>query len=129
LSLEKQNALVEFVKRGGKLIVLGSTGIKDQYNLTNKNIPLLDAAKLSKYPETNMTKSIGKGEILFIPLEIPEHKFLTKYEQKEGTFFGSSMVDVFADVPEAYTRDNMHPELREKLDLVAEESLKLLVQE
>jgi len=126
LSLEKQNILVEFVNEGGRLIVLGSTGIKDQYNLTNKNYPLLEAADLSNYPKKNISKSIGKGEILFIPLEIPKHKFLTKYEQKEGTFFGSSMVDVFADVPEAYTRDNMYPGLRKKLNLVAEESVKLL---
>jgi len=126
LSLEKQNALVEFVNKGGKLIVLGSTGVKDQYGLANKNIPLLEAAQLSNYPEKKISKSIGKGKILFMPLQIPDHKFLTQYEQKEGTFFGSSMVDVFADVPEAYTRDNIHPELREKLNFVAEESLKLL---
>jgi hypothetical protein len=36
------------------------------------------------------------------------------------------MVDVFADVPEAYTRDNMHTELRSKLAYVAEESKKIL---
>lgn len=126
LSLEKQNALVEFVNKGGNLIVLGATGNKDQYGLANKNIPLLEAAQLSNYPKKNASKSIGKGKILFMPLQIPDHKFLTKYEQKEGTFFGSSMVDVFADVPEAYTRDKMHPELRRELDLVAEESAKIL---
>lgn len=126
LSSEKQNALVEFVKKGGKLIVLGETGIKDQYNLTNKNIPLLETAELLDYPKQNTSKSIGKGEILFIPLEIPGHQYLTKYEQKEGTFFGSSMVDVFADVPEAYTRDNMHPDLRKKLNSVADETVKFL---
>lgn len=126
LSLEKQNALVEFVNKGGSLIVLGATGIKDQYNLANKNIPLLEAAQLSNYPQRIESKSIGNGKILFIPLQIPDNKFLTKYEQKEGTFFGSSMVDVFADVPEAYTRDNINPELRAKLELIAEESVKLL---
>ena len=36
------------------------------------------------------------------------------------------MVDVFADVPEAYTRDNINPALRAKLNDLAEESLKLL---
>ncbi|MGB5849985.1 MAG: hypothetical protein WBH40_15965 [Ignavibacteriaceae bacterium] len=126
LSLEKQNALVEFVNKGGNLIVLGATGIKDQYGLANKNIPLLEAAQLSHYPKKNASKSIGKGKILFMPLQIPDHKYLTKYEQKEGTFFGSSMMDVFADVPEAYTRDKMHPELRRELDLVVEESAKIL---
>jgi len=126
LSTEKQKALVEFVNKGGKLIVLGATGYKDQYNLKNENIPLLDATKLTKYPKKKLKKSIGDGEILFIPLKIPKDKFLTKYEQKEGTFFGSAMVDVFADVPEAYTRDNINPVLRSKLNDLAEESLKLL---
>ncbi|MDZ7765949.1 MAG: hypothetical protein U5K00_16285 [Melioribacteraceae bacterium] len=60
------------------------------------------------------------------PWKFPGHKFLTKYEQKEGTFFGSSMVDVFADVPEAYTRNNMHPDLRKKLNSVADETVKFL---
>ncbi len=126
LSLEKQNAMVDFVNNGGNLIVLGATGIKDQYGLANNNIPLLEAAQLSNYPIKNTSKSIGKGKILFMPLQIPDHKYLTKYEQKEGTFFGSSMMDVFADVPEAYTRDRMHPELRRELNLVAEESAKIL---
>lgn len=126
LSTEKQNALLDFVNKGGKLIVLGSTGYKNQYNLKNKIISLLEAAKLLNYPKKKVYKSIGEGEILFIPLEIPNHKFLTKYEQREGTFFGSSMVDVFADVPEAYTRDKIHPELRKKLSLVAEEAINLL---
>lgn len=126
MSTEKQKALVEFANKGGKLIVLGATGYKDQYNLKNKNIPLLAATKLTKYPKKKLNKSIGNGEILFIPLKIPKNKFLTKYEQKEGTFFGSSMVDVFADVPEAYTRDNINPALRKKLNNLAEETLKLL---
>jgi hypothetical protein len=126
LSEEKQHALVEFVNKGGKLIVLGATGYKNQYNLKNVTIPLLEAAKLSNYPKKESSISVGTGEILFIPLEIPKDKFLTKYEQKEGTFFGSSMVDIFADVPEAYTRDNINAELRKKLNSVAEESIKIL---
>lgn len=126
LSIEKQSALIEFVNGGGNLIVLGSTGSKDQYALAHKNIPLLEAAGLSDYPKNKVTKAIGAGKIQYIPLQIPDHKYLTKYEQKEGTFFGSSMVDVFADVPEAYTRDNIHPELRDKLIQVADESAKIL---
>lgn len=126
LSMEKQKALIEFVNAGGNLFVFGATGSKDQYGLANKNIPLLQAAGLTVYPDENLAQSIGKGKIQFMPLVIPGHKFLTRYEQKEGTFFGSSMVDVFADVPEAYTRDNMHPQLRSLLSLVAENSVKML---
>jgi len=36
------------------------------------------------------------------------------------------MVDIFADVPEAYTRDNMHPDLREKLGFMIDQSIKIL---
>lgn len=126
LSTEKQDALIEFVNKGGNLVVLGTSGIKDQYNLANKNIPLLNAVELTNYPQKKEVKQLGSGRILFIPLQIPEHKFLTRYEQKEGTFFGSSMVDVFADVPEAYTRGNIHPDLRAELELLADESARLL---
>lgn len=126
LSLEKQKSLVEFVSNGGSLVVLGKTGFKDEFNLLNKTIPLLESANLKAYPKKIESKPVGKGEILFMPLEIPKHKFLVKFEQKEGTFFGSSMVDIFADVPEAYTRDNMNPELRKILNTVADESVKLL---
>ena len=73
-----------------------------------------------------MSKALGEGKILFIPLAIPDHKYLTNHEQKEGTIFGSSMVDVFADVPEAYTRNNMHPDLRKRLNTVADETVKFL---
>lgn len=126
LSVKKQDALLEFVNTGGKLLVLGPSGSKDQYGLLNKNIPLLAAAQLAAYPDKMVSNSLGKGIIQFIPLKIPNHKYLTKYEQKEGTFFGSSMVDVFADVPEAYTRNNMHPELRSILNSVAAETDKIL---
>ncbi|MDZ7765948.1 MAG: beta-galactosidase trimerization domain-containing protein [Melioribacteraceae bacterium] len=57
LSSEKRKMLwLNLLRRGGKLIVLGETGIKDQYNLTNKNIPSLEAAELSDYPIQNTSK-------------------------------------------------------------------------
>jgi hypothetical protein len=39
----------------------------------------------------------------------------------DATTFGSSMVDIFADVPEAYTRNRIHPELRKILENLANE--------
>jgi hypothetical protein len=126
LSIQKQNALITYVNNGGNLIVVGPSGSKNQYALPNETIPLLKAAGLSGYPGQNVSKAIGKGRIQFIPLIIPDHKYLTKYEQKEGTTFGSSMVDVFADVPEAYTRNNIHPELRDKLAFIADQSVTML---
>ncbi len=60
--------------------------------------------------------------MIFLPLEIPENKFLTVQEvRSDATTFGSSMVDIFADVPEAYTRNKIHPELRTILNNLANE--------
>jgi len=119
---KNQNALIDFVKEGGNLFILGQTGIKNQYNLPNNNISFLEVSELSEYPKDKLVKSLGKGKIIFIPLQIPAHKFLTVMEQKgDVTTFGSSMVNVFADVPEAYTRNKIHPELRQILENLANE--------
>lgn len=122
LSMKNQNNLVDFVKQGGKLIILGSSGIKNEFNLSNEKIPFLDVVKLSIYPEGKLVHPYYEGEIIFLPLEIPDHKFLTVQETNpDATTFGSSMVDVFADVPEAYTRANMHPDLKPILNNLAAE--------
>jgi hypothetical protein len=119
---KNQNSLLDFVKEGGNLFILGQTGVKNQYNMPNNHIPFLEVNELSAYPEEMLIKTLGKGKIIFMPLEIPQHKFLTVIELKgDATTFGSSMVDVFADVPEAYTRSKIHPELREMLQNVADE--------
>ena len=122
MSEENQKALIDFIKEGGNLFILGQTGIKDQFNLPNNNIPFLKANELVEYPKDKLIKSLGKGKIIFMPLEIPSHKFLTVMELKgDATTFGSSMVDIFADVPEAYTRNKIHPELRQILENLANE--------
>jgi hypothetical protein len=122
MSVENQDALIDFVKEGGNLFILGQTGINDQYNLPNNHIPFLEANELVEYPKDKLIKSLGKGKIIFMPLEIPSHKFLTVMELKgDATTFGSSMVDIFADVPEAYTRNKIHPELRQILENLANE--------
>jgi len=122
MSEESQNALIDFAKEGGNLFILGQTGIKNQYNLPSDHIPFLEANELVEYPKDKLIKSLGKGKIIFMPLEIPSHKFLTVMELKgDATTFGSSMVDIFADVPEAYTRNKIHPELRQILENLANE--------
>lgn len=126
MSQGNQNNLIKFVKGGGKLIVLGATGIKDQYNLENEHIPFLIESGLSEYPKEQTLKSIGDGKIIFIPFEIPEHKFLTNSAIRgDATTFGSTMTDIFADVPEAYTRANMHPDLKIILNHLAAEVIAL----
>ena len=122
LNEKNQNAIIDFVKEGGNLFILGQTGIKNQYNLLNDHIPFLEVSESSEYPKDKLVKSLGKGKIIFIPLQIPAHKFLTVMETKgDATTFGSSMVDIFADVPEAYTRNKIHPELRQILENLADE--------
>lgn len=122
ISIDIQNKLVEFVKTGGNLIVLGKTGIKNEFNLMNDNIPLLESNGKSEYPDERSDFNLGKGRMIFLPLEIPDHKFLTVQDKRsDATTFGSSMVDVFADIPEAYTRNKIHPELRKILESLADE--------
>ncbi len=122
LSFKNQNILLDFVKNGGKLLVLGSSGVKNEFNLPNEKIPFLDIVNLSSFPNEKSVQSFNKGEIIFLPLEIPEHKFLTVQKNNpDATTFGSSMVDIFADVPEAYTRANMHPDLKSILNNLAAE--------
>ena len=119
---KSQNELINFVKDGGNLFILGNTGIKNQYNLPNDHIPFLEVNGLSEYPNERLVKSLGNGKIIYLPLQIPEHKFLTVMEIKgDATTFGSSMVDIFADVPEAYTRNKIHPALRQILENLATE--------
>jgi hypothetical protein len=120
MSLESQNKIIDYVKEGGKLLILGESGLKNEYNLLNDEVPFLKSSKLSSFPKEKLIHFIGKGEILFLPLEIPSHKFLTVQKTNvDATTFGSSMVDVFADVPEAYTRANMHPDLENTLNNLA----------
>ena len=122
MSEENQKALIDFIKEGGNLFILGQTGIKDQFDLPNNHIPFLEENELVEYPKDKLIKSLGKGKIIFMPLEMPSHKFLTVMELKgDATTFGSSMVDIFADVPEAYTRNKIHPELRQILENLANE--------
>jgi len=127
MSLQNQGVLIEYVKRGGKLIILGKTGIKNQYNVLNEKIPFLDRLKLSSYPEEKSVHSLEKGRFVFLPMEIPHHKFLTYRETNpDATTFGSTMADVFADVPEAYTRANIHPDLKSVLNNLSTEVRNIL---
>jgi len=87
----------------------------------------LDVLKLSSFPKNKLIQQLEKGKIIFLPLKIPHHKFLTfQKANADATTFGSSMVDIFADVPEAYTRANMHPDLKTILNNLAAEVRNIL---
>ena len=122
LSTAEQEALDTFAQAGGTLVVLGKTGWKDEFNSPNARIPLLETGALNEYPGQKLQKTTGKGQIVYLPFEIPAHKYLTQQQAKsDATTFGPSMADIFADIPEGYTRDNMHPQLRENLESVVGE--------
>jgi hypothetical protein len=127
LSIEKQQALQKYVETGGILLVLGQSGIKNEYNVVNKEMPLAKMFSGKGYPESYAVKKIGKGKVAYLPLAIPEHRYLVPAKAKsEFTTFGPSMADVFPDIPEGYTRNRINPELRPKLEEAVDKMLELL---
>jgi hypothetical protein len=112
---------VRYAKAGGTLLVLGASGNKDQYGLTQRQIPLAQPLGNGQYPATEVTRRVGKGQVQFIPLRIPPSRFLIPMKSHgDYTTFGPTMGDIFADIPEAYTRNHIDPELRKLLERVAD---------
>lgn len=127
LSREVQNRLISFVKSGGHLLVLGASGVKNQYDVLYDEVPLLTLLESDSYPKSSVQKSKGKGTIHYIPLTIPDSKFLTAQKKKgDVTTFGPAMADVFPDIPEAYTRGNIHPALKNILELTVTKTTSIL---
>ena len=122
LSTEKQQALVKYVEQGGNLVVLGACGVKDQYNVALVSVPLAAALGSDTYPAEKTEKTLGKGKLTYLPLTVPDSKFLIPAKAGVNvTTFGPSMADVFADIPEGYTRNRIDPELRQYLNQAADE--------
>ncbi|MFZ0391911.1 MAG: alpha-amylase family protein [Calditrichia bacterium] len=120
LSTEKQEALKKYAENGGILLVLGESGKKDQYNTPNDNLLLAGMLDSKSYPQNYTEKNAGSGKIAFIPAPIPADHYLVPAKEKgEFTTFGPTMADLFPDIPEAYTRNNMDPDLREILKRAA----------
>jgi len=112
MSSENQQALVRYAKAGGTLLVLGASGNKDQYGLTQRQIPLAQPLGNGQYPATEVTRRVDKGQVLFIPVQIPPSRFLIPMKSHgDYTTFGPTMADIFADIPEGYTRDRIDPEI------------------
>jgi hypothetical protein len=130
LSIEKQNALIKYAENGGKLLILGKSGIKNQYNLSQEQVVLADVLGKKSYPDNKLVTAVGKGKICYLPLSIPKSKFLiSAKEGKNVTTFGPSMADVFADIPEGYTRGRIDPELKKVLRTAADQIEELLAGE
>ena len=111
---------MRYVKSGGTLLILGSSGIKDQYGLPQKQIALAQLLGGQSYPGTELTRKAGKGRVIFMPVVIPKSRFLIASKTSgEYTTFGPTMADLFPDIPEGYTRNRMDPALRSLLEQLA----------
>ncbi len=120
LSVAQQNALASFARNGGTVLMLGESGTKSEYNLLYKQSVLADVLG-GTWPRTRTTKKLGTGQIVYVPLVIPQNRFLIPMKaQGEYTTFGPTMADLFADIPEGYTRNRIDPGLRQVLDDLAE---------
>ena len=127
LSKTKQEALKSYVESGGTLVILGKSGIKDQYNVPLENSVFARMIGETSYPSNKVVKNIGDGKICYIPLTIPASKFLIPMKEgKDVTTFGPTMADVFADIPEGYSRGRINPDLHKVLETVALEIETLL---
>ncbi len=117
LSKAKQLALVDYVRGGGQLLILGKSGIKDEYNMAVKEPPLAKMLNGSTFPPQSTVMSFGEGRVGYLLVEAPEGGFLIPAREKgDVTTFGPAMMDVFADIPEGYTRNRMDPQLRRILE-------------
>ena len=63
----------------------------------------------------------AKGRCSLSRSEIPQSRFLIPMKSHgDYTTFGPTMGDIFADIPEGYTRNHIEPELRKLLERVAD---------
>lgn len=127
LSKQTQEALIQYAENGGKLLILGKSGFKNEFNLPRQEIALAGMFGGGVYPTEAMEKTTGKGAVAFMPLVIPPSKFLIPMAGKgDVTTFGPSMADVFPDIPEGYTRNRIDPQLRNHLEQAAAKLTEML---
>ncbi|MEX0681721.1 MAG: alpha-amylase family protein [Balneolales bacterium] len=126
LSAELQEGLVDYVENGGRLLILGQSGQKNEFNLPHEEAVFASLFPGNQFPENQYDGTLGAGRLSYIPLVIPENGFLIPpRETGEVTSFGPSMQDVFADTPEGYTRGRIDSELQTVLEQVAEKTVSL----
>ncbi|MFC1785057.1 alpha-amylase family protein [Candidatus Neomarinimicrobiota bacterium] len=117
LGIEKQKVLVNYVNKGGMLVILGESGTKDEWNVLNEVIPLTQLLSDDKYPVLISVEKSGDGIVSFIPIPKKDHRYLVEStNMTNATTFGPAMTDIFPDIPEAYTRGNIHPDLKNILN-------------
>ncbi len=127
MSARHQEGLVRFARSGGTVLVFGASGVKDEHNLPHTRPPLAGLFGSGGYGQSEATRSAGKGQAVYLPLSIPPSRFLIQLKARgEYTTFGPTMADVFADIPQGYTRNQMDPALRRELENMADRVSSLL---
>jgi hypothetical protein len=127
LSIKAQAALEQYIQGGGIVLLLGRCGQKDENNVVSDQNIFLRMLKQQQWPTETVTQKIGKGKLVYLPLEIPADKFLVQMNAKaDATTFGPTMADLFADIPEAYTRGRINPRAKKVLTDVAQKLTDLL---
>lgn len=115
LSIEKQQALVRYVQQGGSLLILGQSGVKDQHNVANAKVPLAELLGQARFPDREARRSVKKGRVEFVPLPIPASRYRVHLKS-----------ELFADVPEAFVRNRIDPDLRRILERVSDKVTQML---
>jgi len=116
LGAEAQQALVSYVEQGGKLIVLGRSGVKDRHNLPHGKVVLAGLVG-GAYPGQAVSRKLKQGQVQFIPLPIPDSQYRAHLKDS-----------LFADVADAVVRDEIDPALRKILQGLADKVVQMLPQ-
>ncbi|HEX7069399.1 MAG TPA: beta-galactosidase trimerization domain-containing protein, partial [Rhodothermales bacterium] len=120
MSVEAQRRAIDFARDGGTLVVVGSTGRYDDHNVPLESSPIAEAIGPGAEGAESISRELGEGRLHFIPLKDSENGYLIEAKaQGEFTTFGPTLADRFADIPAAYTRGAIHPDLRGELERVA----------
>jgi hypothetical protein len=117
LSHGQQMQLVSYVRNGGKLLIIGRSGIYDLNNVAIPDPPLMSLFGAGFDGGRSLSVQYGSGTARFVPVPDAPHRYLIETQQAgQFTTFGPTLADRFADIPEGYTRGRIHPELRAVLE-------------
>jgi hypothetical protein len=126
LDREQQIRLVSYVRNGGQLVVIGQSGTYDLNNVQLTDPPLISLFGTDFSGSISSSVQYGEGTARYVRLPPASHNYLIETKQTgEFTTFGPTLSDRFGDIPEAYTRGRIHPELREILEEAASQVMEL----
>ncbi len=122
MSVDAQERALKYARDGGTLVVVGNSGQFDMHDVPLQRSPLRAAiGEADNASAESVTRTMGSGTIHYIPVPEADHRYLVRAKQAgEFTTFGPTLADRFADIPAAYTRGGLHPELRSVLQRVAD---------